>query len=170
MKINAIGNIPPISDYVKTVADRHNSINKINKTNSLNHNESLKSASQDQKNNFVISKSERDSNNPEFYLRYYANVPLSKPEISSRTFNDIKKLNPPKKENDTSEFYTVIDDEENKNESLEKAGLYYVVSGKDEVLNYWVIKDHFDMFREKLLKTYHINEGKEAGTLVNLVF
>lgn len=170
MKISAIGNIPSVNGYVKTVANPNYHFNKINKAVSYNQNESIICTSQDQKNNLITSEPERNSNNHEFYLKYQSGVPLSKPELSSRTYNDIKKLNPPKKENDPSEFYTVIEDDRNESESMEKAGLYYVVSGKDDVLNYWVIKDHFDMFREKLLKTYHIGYEREPGTLVNLVF
>jgi hypothetical protein len=170
MKISEIGNIPSISDYIESGVNRRYPINKFSKIKSNIQNEFIKSCSQDQKNNIVGSKPERDSNSTEFYLRYQSGVTISKSELSLKTYNDIKKLNPPKNENDTSRFYTVIEDVENESESLEKTSSYYVVSGKNEVLNYTVIKDHFDMFRKRLLKAYHIGSDREPGELVNLVF
>ncbi|MCX6151119.1 MAG: hypothetical protein NTX22_11385 [Ignavibacteriales bacterium] len=169
MSVNAIGSNPVIIESIKTISEQGN-VRKNGNLNILNDPQTpAKSINQDQKNSIVSEKLDHRLSNSDIYLRYHINVPVAKAENSVKTYNETERIKSDAEEDEFCEFSYITDNGEIQNSTI-GGGSFISIFNQDYAERPKNLKSQFDIFKEKLNKTYQVGFVKSPGTLVNLVF
>lgn len=171
MSVTAVNTNPIYADYVNSFSDT-NSVRRVNEIK-LQQDEKtfIKYTPQDRKDTIVSEKLDEKDSGTNYNFQFQSNTPLSKLLETIKAFNETRKTNKAKTEDDDyTDFIDLPETDEDKiNDSSKGIGYYIVMDQRNQTSDTKLLKKFSDPWKEKINRTYNVGFRKNPGTLVNLL-